>query len=247
MPHREEMEDLVRRGNPRRGCCCGRIHRPRPSRHKTITSAHAHVAPQRQNQRGSDVTISGGSRRGGDDDDCRLHRGRLGWLTPFPFPGNITTVCTGTTSGTTFTLTADCGEVTSPLTVPDGVTVEGGGHMITATDPVGVSFNGGVVTNAPGAHLMHVNNVIIQAVGFAFHGAPFHTAPGAQLFRSDSSSTMPTAPRRTSLFGTSASTLAAKPATGSVPTRVPGQHARSRSPTSPLQASRRTGSPGPAK
>ena len=85
--------------------------------------------------------------------------------------GNITTVCTGTTSGTTFTLTADCGEVTSPLTVPDGVTVEGGGHVITATDPVGVSFNGGVVTNAPGAHLMHVNNVIIRAVGFAFHGA----------------------------------------------------------------------------
>ena len=74
----------------------------------------------------------------------------------------------------TFTLTADCGEVTSPLTVPDGYTVEGGGHMITATDPdASTSFNGGVVTNAPGAHLMHVNNVIIQAVGFAFHGCAF--------------------------------------------------------------------------
>ena len=43
--------------------------------------------------------------------------------------------------------------------------MEGGGHIITATDPVGVSFNGGVVTNAqgPGAHLMHVNNVIIRS------------------------------------------------------------------------------------
>ena len=35
----------------------------------------------------------------------------------------------------TFTLTADCGEVTSSLTVPDGYTMEGGGHVITATDP----------------------------------------------------------------------------------------------------------------
>ena len=43
------------------------------------------------------------------------------------------------------------------------------------------SFNGGVVTNAPGAHLMHVNNVIIQAVGFAFHGLRPSQAPGAQL------------------------------------------------------------------
>ena len=42
--------------------------------------------------------------------------------------------------------------------------------MITATDPVGASFHGGIVTNAPGATSMHVNNVVIQAVGFAFHG-----------------------------------------------------------------------------
>ena len=80
----------------------------------------------------------------------------------------------------TYTLTADCGPVTEPITVPNGVTVEGGGHIITATDPnATTSFNGGVVTNAqgPGAHLMHVNNVIIQAVGFAFHGCAFQT-PG---------------------------------------------------------------------
>ncbi len=42
--------------------------------------------------------------------------------------------------------------MTSPLTVPDGYTVEGGGHIITATDPdASTSFNGGMVTNAPGA------------------------------------------------------------------------------------------------
>ena len=106
-----------------------------------------------------------------------------------PIPGgDIRTVCasvgTDNPATNTFTLIADCGEVTSPLTVPDGYTVEGGGHVITATDPVGVSFNGGVVTNAqgPGAHLMHVNNVIIQAVGFAFHGCAFPPGgPGVQV------------------------------------------------------------------
>ena len=36
--------------------------------------------------------------------------------------GDITTVCAGTINGTTFTLTANCGEVTSPLTVPPGIT-----------------------------------------------------------------------------------------------------------------------------
>ena len=55
-----------------------------------------------------------------------------------PIPGgDIRTVCAGTDdpATNTFTLTADCGEVTSPLTVPDAYTVEGGGHIITATDP----------------------------------------------------------------------------------------------------------------
>ena len=57
-----------------------------------------------------------------------------------PIPGgDIRTVCARvrTIPDQHFTLTADCGEVTSPLTVPDGYTVEGGGHVITATDPVG--------------------------------------------------------------------------------------------------------------
>ena len=107
--------------------------------------------------------------------------------------GDIRTVCasvgTDDPATNTFTLTADCGEVTSPLTVPNGYTVEGGGHIITATDPVDpvlgpVSFNGGVVTNAPGApgaaREMHVNNVIIQAVGFAVHGCAFQT-PGPNV------------------------------------------------------------------
>ena len=53
-----------------------------------------------------------------------------------PIPGgDITAVCAGTTNGTTFTLTADCGEVTTSLTVPATITtVDGGGHIISATD-----------------------------------------------------------------------------------------------------------------
>src|SRR5262245_19111979 len=77
-----------------------------------------------------------------------------------PIPGgSITAVCTGTTNGSTFTLTADCGDVTSPLTVPPGITtVDGAGHIISATDLNGSDptvhtpipqWNGGIVTNTP--------------------------------------------------------------------------------------------------
>ena len=98
--------------------------------------------------------------------------------------GDITLRCAGTTVGSTFTLTADCGEVTSPLFVPNGFTVEGGGHVITATDPdANTNFNGGIVTNAPGATEMHVNNVIIRAVGFAFHDCAFPAGSGTQLIQ----------------------------------------------------------------
>ena len=54
-----------------------------------------------------------------------------------PIPGgSITTACpAGTLVGTTYTLTADCGEVTSSITVPSTITtVDGGGHTISATD-----------------------------------------------------------------------------------------------------------------
>jgi hypothetical protein len=44
-------------------------------------------------------------------------------------------------------LTADC-DTTVPLVIPDGVTLDGGGHTITAHDPVGGFFSGAVVSNA---------------------------------------------------------------------------------------------------
>jgi len=65
-------------------------------------------------------------------------------------------------------LTADCGEVTSSLTVPPTITtVGGGGHIISATDLGGAQFNGGIVTNA-GAGTMNIQNVTITgpAAGF---------------------------------------------------------------------------------
>ena len=92
-----------------------------------------------------------------------------------PIPGgDITTVCAGTTIGTTFTLTADCGEVTTSLTVPATITtVDGGGHTISATDLPALpgstnQFNGGIVTNAAPGQTMNIQNVTITgpAAGF---------------------------------------------------------------------------------
>jgi LPXTG-motif cell wall-anchored protein len=87
-----------------------------------------------------------------------------------PIPGgDITTVCAGTPNGTTFTLTANCGDVTSPLTVPASITtIDGGGHTISATDIGGPQFSGGIVTNATAGQTMTIQNVTITgpATGF---------------------------------------------------------------------------------
>jgi hypothetical protein len=83
--------------------------------------------------------------------------------------GDITAVCVGTTNGTTFTLTADCGPVSSPLTVSGTITtVDGGGHIISADDAGTSQFNGGIVTNAAAGQTMNIQNVTITgpAAGF---------------------------------------------------------------------------------
>src|SRR5262245_23279552 len=60
----------------------------------------------------------------------------------------LATACpAGGLVGTTYTLTGDCA-VTEPITVPDGVTLDGGGFTISATDAGGPQWNGGIVTNA---------------------------------------------------------------------------------------------------
>ena len=65
--------------------------------------------------------------------------------------------------GGVITLTADC-DTTVPLTIPDGVTLNGAGFTITAHDVTPGSFNGAVVTNAGTS--MNVENLTIMGTGF---------------------------------------------------------------------------------
>jgi hypothetical protein len=78
---------------------------------------------------------------------------------------SVDTACPGALVGSTFTLTGDC-DTTVQLTVPDGVTVNGAGHIITAHDPgPGVPFSGGVLTNAGTS--MNIEDLTIEGTGFA--------------------------------------------------------------------------------
>ena len=76
---------------------------------------------------------------------------------------SVETACSGTLSGSTFTLTADC-DMTVPLTIPDGVTLNGAGHTITAHDVTDGSFNGAVLSNAGTS--MNVEDLTIRGTGF---------------------------------------------------------------------------------
>ena len=73
------------------------------------------------------------------------------------------TACSGTPSGSAFTLTADC-DTTVPLTIPDGVTLNGAGHTITAHDVTPASFDGAVLSNAGTS--MNVEDLTIIGTGF---------------------------------------------------------------------------------
>jgi hypothetical protein len=83
--------------------------------------------------------------------------------------GSIENVCKGTTNGSTYTLTENCGDVTSPITVPDTITtVNGNYHIISATDIGSSQFNGGILTNAPGNHTMNVENLTVSGPAGGF-------------------------------------------------------------------------------
>ena len=81
----------------------------------------------------------------------------------------LQTACpAGTLAGTTYTLTANCA-VTEPLTVPDGMTLDGGGFTISATDasyPGTDHWNGAIVTNA--GPTMNIQNVTIAGPDAGF-------------------------------------------------------------------------------
>jgi hypothetical protein len=79
--------------------------------------------------------------------------------------GSITTVCAaaGTVSGSTFTLHANCGDVTSPITVPSSITtVNGDGFTISATDIGFSQFNGGILTNESSGQAMNIENLTVS-------------------------------------------------------------------------------------
>ena len=78
---------------------------------------------------------------------------------------SVETACAGTLSGNTFALSANC-DTTVPLTVPDGVILNGAGHTITAHDVAGTpgSFDGAVLSNAGTS--MSIEDVTVMGTGF---------------------------------------------------------------------------------
>jgi hypothetical protein len=110
-----------------------------------------------------------------------------------PIPGgSIEAVCAGTNLSGTFTLTADCGDVTGPLTVPSTITtVNGAGHTISATDIGSSQFNGGILTNASSGQTMNIQNLTISGpvagfqlctnAGNVLYGIFFNGAAGGSL------------------------------------------------------------------
>lgn len=77
---------------------------------------------------------------------------RTVWATP----------CTFTTVGETMTLNGDC-TTDSTIVIPDGFTLDGAGHTITAVDPVAGHFLGAVVRN--GGARAAVTNLSVTASG----------------------------------------------------------------------------------
>ncbi len=76
---------------------------------------------------------------------------------------SATTNCTFTIKGNKMKLDADC-TTDATIFVPDGMTLDGKGHTITAVDPVG-GFKGAVVAN--GGTTAHVKNLTVTASGLA--------------------------------------------------------------------------------
>ncbi len=73
----------------------------------------------------------------------------VGVVTIGSLPAMAATTCTFTTVGTTMTLDADC-TTDATILVPDGMTLDGNGHTITASDPPGPGghFLGAIIKNA---------------------------------------------------------------------------------------------------
>lgn len=91
----------------------------------------------------------------------KLSIGVSGVTTTFDFEP---TGCATSVSGTTMTLIADC-QTDHTLLIPNGFTLDGAGHTITAIDPVGGHFLGAVLKNEGAS--ASVKNVTVTATGLA--------------------------------------------------------------------------------
>src|SRR5688572_18699994 len=74
-------------------------------------------------------------------------------------PARAWTDCRFDRRGNTLVLRGDC-RTDETLFVPDGATLEGARHSITAIDPPGGSFEGGVIQNA--GTVAHVRRVVVR-------------------------------------------------------------------------------------
>ena len=91
-------------------------------------------------------------------------------------------VCSTSTSGATITLLADCTE-TTPFVVPDGFTLDGAGHTLTAADPstsqafIGAAVqSGGVEMQVKNLHIVGSSSVLSCGT---FTGVDFADAGGS--------------------------------------------------------------------
>jgi len=83
---------------------------------------------------------------------------------PSPQGAGAATTCTFTTAGTTMRLNADC-VTDATILVPDGFTLDGAEHTITAVDPPGDHFKGAIVRN--GGATAYVKKLTVKAAGLA--------------------------------------------------------------------------------
>jgi parallel beta-helix repeat protein len=92
-------------------------------------------------------------------------------ISPSALAGPIDATCSFTKNGNTWTLTTNC-STTGPLTVPNGITIDGAGHTISANNPPppAQTYTGAVVTNAAGSTSMNIKNLTITGPtsGFEF-------------------------------------------------------------------------------
>ena len=81
-----------------------------------------------------------------------------------PQPALAANHCVFTDTGSARVLQGDC-TTDATIVIPDGYTLDGNGHTITAVDPAGDHFRGAVVKN--GGTTAHVTNLTVTAAGLA--------------------------------------------------------------------------------